>query len=152
MDTEILTFSTENITPQLINQLKRIDNAVFEEYSSRTLGYIMPTIAICATKDSSDLTQIFGKININLKTNHYLDKSVTRAQLSNLAILPYMQQKGFGSKLVKTALSECKKQKCYYAYLNINNEQKNCKKLIKFYLKNGFILPQNQALQTMQLK
>ena len=140
-----------NITTQQNSDMLRLDDLMFESYMYKSLGSVTPSNAILAYNTRGELTEIVGKVNINIQQNKYSNITVSRAQISNLAVLPYVQKNGIGSTLISKAENLLKELKVDYAYLNIDLTKNNAKKLIRFYSKNGFILPQNANLQTSKV-
>ena len=109
-----------NITTQQNSDMLRLDDLMFESYMYKSLGSVTPSNAILAYNTRGELTEMVGKVNINIQQNKYSNITVSRAQISNLAVLPYVQKNGIGSTLISKAESLLKELKVDYAYLNIN--------------------------------
>ena len=95
----------------------RLDDLMFESYMYKSLGSVTPSNAILAYNTRGELTEIVGKVNINIQQNKYSNITVSRAQISNLAVLPYVQKNGIGSTLISKAENLLKELKVDYAYL-----------------------------------
>ncbi len=140
--------SKNNITESQLNSMQNLDELMFENHTYKSLGYNIPSCAILAYSKTDSRTDLVGKINVNVKTNNYNNLKISRAQISNLAVLPFYQNNGIGGNLLKKSLLICRMNNLDYAYLNIDLTSRLSKKLIRFYSKNGFIPSKSSSLQS----
>lgn len=148
MEVKYKTVVKNNFTNSQLNSMQNIDELMFEDSAYKSLGISVPSCAILAYLDKPQSEDLIGKVNINTNSNSYGNQKVTRAQIGNLAVLPYMQHRGIGGKLIEKSLKICKLNNIDYAYLSIDLNSKSYKNLIKFYSKYGFIPTVSQDLQS----
>lgn len=148
MNIKYKTVVKSNITNSQLNSMQHLDDLMFEDCTYMSLGYAVPSCAVLAYDINSQTENLVGKININVNSNNYGNQKVTRAQISNLAVLPLYQRNGIGGKLLEKSLKLCEINNFDYAYLNIDLNSRSSKKLIRFYSKYGFIPTVSNDLQS----
>lgn len=127
-----------NLSDFQLRSMQELDNLMFED-SYKALGTLVPSCAVLAYHGKDTFAKLVGKVNINVYASAYGSQNITRARISNLAVLPVFQNQGIGKTLMQKSLKVCKLNNIDYAYLNIDLNQKYSKQLVDFYLKFGFI-------------